>query len=81
VARRGLAGEGISSQIRTAFLILNLVAETHQLKEGFVLQWRMESLIDQMQETFVISANNELLVLEVWLPLVYCDKYAQTFFS
>jgi hypothetical protein len=80
VVRRGLVGEGISSQIRTAFLILNLVAKTHQLKEGFVLQWRMESLIDQMQETFVISANNELLVLEVWPPLVYYDKYARTFF-
>lgn len=59
---------------------MNLVLQAKQLSEYLVLPGRVKALLIELGQTFMVSQNDELMMLKVWAPLLNSQDYRQVFF-
>jgi hypothetical protein len=57
-----------------ALLVLNTKLQSQQFGKSSLLNRRIEPLVCEMQQTALISANSELVVLEIGTPVVDCQQ-------
>lgn len=62
--------ECVCGTVGQASFVLDSVLQSNQFCKCSLLDGRVESLVCQMEKAFLIRANDELCMLQVWAPMV-----------
>jgi hypothetical protein len=71
--------ESICCSIRPALLVLDLKLETKQFSEGTLLNWRVRTLIREVQEAFLVHADKKFIVLQIRMPVIDGKQQSEAF--
>jgi hypothetical protein len=73
-------GQGIGRSVVSALPVNDAVLKAKQLSENLLLPRRVQSLLSELNQTFMIGHDVKLGMLQVTSPLVDCHEDCQIFF-